>query len=258
MPAPRPAKDSGTPLVDALCHLELYSSLEVARLAGGAAVAEGVEAVVCAGTNPVFDEVIPETSLVVHRAYGVHPQHANDEALPAQLDALAARLRLPDVVALGECGFDAREGQPPLDVQERTFRAQLSLARTLRLPVILHLVRAHARALSILEEDGPLPAGGVWHAFAGPAEAVERGLHLGLSFSVGALVFNESARRLRQALPLVPPERLLVETDAPHAALSSLPEIVTALAALRGVEVEELRRSTGAAARAAYGLLRPV
>lgn len=249
------------PLIDALCHIELYSSVEVARLALGAAAAEGIGAIVCAGTNPLVEERVPDDArsvLAVHRAWGIHPHEARDDALPAQLDALASRLVSGDAVALGECGLDARDGQPPLEVQERAFRAQLELARRLELPVILHVVRAQARALTILEEDGPLPAGGVWHAFAGPAEVVGRGLRLGLSFSVGALVFNDGARRLRDALPRIPAERLLVETDAPHAALSSLPEIVAALAAVRGVDVAELRRSTEAAARAAYRLEPPL
>lgn len=245
-------------LVDALCHLELYSSLEAAHLACAAAAGHGVRSVVCAGTDPRRDEHVPQTPLRVHRAFGIHPQHADRLALAAQLEALTRRLDMVrDVVALGECGLDLRAGQPPLDVQERTFRAQLELARERGLPVILHVVRAQAKALAILEEvtrHGPLPAGGVWHAFAGPAEAVDRALRLGLALSVGALVFNDGARRLRAALPRIPAERLLVETDAPHAALSSLPEHVAALAALRGVSTDEMARTTAAAARAAYRL----
>jgi TatD DNase family protein len=239
--------------VDALCHLELYSSLEIAAQACLAARGHGVSEIVCAGTDPLTPEAVPASPLVIHRAFGVHPQNAEDEALPAQMVALERRLE-SGAVALGECGLDAREGMPPLAVQERAFRAQLAIARRRRLPVILHLVRSHAKALAILEEEGPLPAGGVWHSFAGPREAVERALSLGLSLSVGALVFQEGARRLREALPHVPPERLLVETDAPHAALSSLPEILEALAAVRGVPVEELARTTAAAARRAYRL----
>lgn len=241
-------------MIDALCHLELYSSLHVAELACAAARAAAVDAVVCAGTDPRLPETVPEGSLPVHRAFGIHPQCASDEDQRAQLAALEARLDSPTAVALGECGLDARDGQPALDVQERTFRAQLEVVRRRRLPVILHVVRAQPRALAILEEGGPLPAGGVWHAFAGPSEVVDRGLRLGLSFSVGALVFNPGARRLREALPRIPAERLLVETDAPHCALSSLPETIAALAALRGVSVDELRRTTAAATRAVYRL----
>lgn len=244
-------------LIDALCHLELYGSLEAADAACARAAARGVAAVVSAGTDPCLDERVPAGSLAVHRAFGIHPQHADDGARPAQLRALGHKLDQGPCVALGECGLDARGGHPPLDVQERTFRAQLQLARERQLPVLLHVVRAHARALDILEEHcgrGPLPAGGVWHAFSGPAEAVDRALRLGLFLSVGALALNPGARRLRGALPKIPSERLLVETDAPHATLDALPDHLEAMAALRGVSVEELARTTSAAARAAYRL----
>lgn len=251
-------------MIDALCHLELYTSLEVAHLACRAAKAAGVDEIVVAGTEPRAPELLPADTagLVVHRAFGIHPMSVADDALPAQLAALDAKLddERERAVAVGECGLDLRDGQPPVAAQERAFRAQLAVARRRGLPVILHLVRAHARALEILEEEqarhGALPAGGVWHAFAGPADAVRRGLRLGLSFSVGALVFNEGARRLREALPGIPLDRLLVETDAPHSALSTLPEHLGALAEVRGEDVDVVTAATAANARRAYRLPR--
>lgn len=237
-------------MIDALCHLELCD--DPARAAELAARV-GVHALVCAGVDPRTDRVLP--ALPAHprvlRAFGIHPQAADADALTAQLAALTARLDEPAVVALGECGLDLRAGQPPVDAQERALAAQLTLAAARGLPVILHLVRAHTRGLALVEASGVRR--GVWHAFAGPREAIAPALALGLSLSVGGLVLNEGARRLRAALPHIPADRLLVETDAPELPTERLPEVIAEVARLRGDDARALAEQCARNARAVYG-----
>lgn len=218
-------------MLDALCHLPLFANAEDARAFLAQAAREGVSDVVSAGTDARHEEALPASPAGprLHRAFGIHPHEASDQARPAQLRALEARLD-EGAVAIGECGLDDRDGEPPLAVQERTLRAQLAIARARRLPVILHIVGTWARALAIIDEDGPLPAGGIWHAFAGPKEALARAQALGLAFSVGGLVTNVRARRLHTALPLIPPALLVVESDMPHAPPVRLTAVVDEIA----------------------------
>jgi len=242
-------------LIDCLVHLEL------GRCDLDAAQSAGVTDVVTAGTDPLIDDHIVELvrsrslhpgSIQVRRAFGIHPEQADDDKLAARMAALEQKL--PHAVALGECGLDTREGMPPLEVQERTLRAQLALARKLRIPVLMHIVRAAAKTLTILEEEGPLPVGGVWHAFAGPKELIDRAVHLGLRLSVGALVMNGAARRLHEALAHIPSDHLVVETDAPDVPLTTLPEIIAAVARERGASVDDVRAQTTANAKSVYRL----
>lgn len=235
-------------MFDALCHLPLFVSPDEARTFLEQARAHGVTDVLCAGTDPTRVELAYTIEGVrLHRACGVHPEHAQDDARDAQLRALAAKLS-DGTVAIGECGLDNREGHPPLDAQERTLRAQLALARERELPVILHLVGAWSRAMDVLDDDaahhGPLPRGGVWHAFAGPKEAIARAERHNLALSVGGLVLNPHARRLHDALAFIGADLLVVETDMPHEPPVRLRDVVKQVAALLGVPQEDVARRT--------------
>ena len=235
-------------MLDALLHLPLFASTSDARAHLEQAARDGVSDVICGGTDARATEVAPSTASGprVHRAFGIHPRHASDQALTEQMRALAARLDSGHAVAIGECGLDGRRGQPPLDVQERTLRAQLAIARERQLPVILHLVGTWSLALALLEEDGPLPGGGVWHAFAGPKEAIARAQALGLAFSIGGLVLQPRARRLHEALPLIAPTLLLVETDMPHDPATPLAAIVHEVARRLGEAPGDVAQRTRA------------
>lgn len=231
---------------DALCHLPLFISPDDAKEFLAAAKKDGVTDVMCAGTDPTRVELAHTIDGVrMHRAYGVHPEHARDSLRDAQMHALNARV-------IGECGLDHREGNPPLAEQERTLRAQLAIAREKNFPVILHLVGAWARAMDILDEDGPLPAGGVWHAFAGPKEAVARAEKHNLALSIGGLVLNPHARRLHDALPMIAAENLVVETDMPHEPAVRLRDVVAQVAALLGVPAQDVARRTDDNARRVF------
>lgn len=195
----------------------------------------------------------------VWRAYGIHPQEApsDERDLEELLALLEQRLDAPDVVAIGECGLDRRPGMPPADAQERALSAQLALARRRGLPVILHCVRAPGRLLELLEETGPLVAGGLVHGYGGAPDLIPRFAALNLSLSFGHLVGNPKATKARASAKATPPERLLVETDAPERAPAALAEHVRLLAELRGQPVAEIARCTAENARRLFGLPSP-
>ena len=154
---------------------------------------------------------------------GIHPHHA------AELDdhsirALESLLAHHAVVAVGECGLDFFRNYSPQAAQERAFAAQLELAATTRLPVFLHQREAHARFLELLRAETSRLAGGVAHCFTGGREELAAYLDLGLYIGVTGWVCDERrGHALREALPALPLERLLVETDAPYLLPRDLP-----------------------------------
>jgi TatD DNase family protein len=149
----------------------------------------------------------------VFAAIGRHPNIATgfDAADLAELRALAAHERC---VAIGETGLDFYRDYAPRADQERAFAAQIALAREVGKPLVIHTRAAEDATLAQLaaEAEG---VSVVMHCFSMP-ERLEECLERGYAISFAGNVTYKNAAELAQAVPRVPAERLLVETDAPY------------------------------------------
>ncbi len=194
---------------------------------------------------------------------GIHPHflaQLSDWEQAEGLRLLPRRAVELQVRAVGECGLDAlsaKRGGASMSRQVDALRAQLGIAAQLRLPVVLHVVRAHGAALELLRSGG-LPRGGVLHAYSGPPELVPRYAALGFYFGFGGAVTHERARRARASLEVVPLDRLVLETDAPDQAPvgfegagepgrnepAALPGIARCIAGIRGLSLDQLQQLT--------------
>jgi TatD DNase family protein len=199
---------------------------------------------------------------------GVHPHHAQSFTA-ARHGELAALLQQYPIVAVGECGLDyCRNLSPPSD-QRTAFRVQLTLAAELGKPVFLHQRDAHGDFMAILEEFRGRLVGGVAHCFTGGVAELERYVEYGLYIGVTGWVCDERrGLELRQAIPRVPADRLLIETDAPYLLPrdlnpkpksrrnepSFLPHIAATVAQLRGESVEAVGAQTTRNALALFAL----
>jgi TatD DNase family protein len=147
---------------------------------------------------------------------GVHPHHAAefDDHSGAALERL---LGDSAVVAVGECGLDFFRDFSPRPAQRRVFRAQLEIAAAVRKPVFLHQRDSHAEFLEILAPLRAGLSGGVAHCFTGGRDELAAYLDLDLYIGVTGWVCDERrGTALRDALPMIPLDRLLLETDAPY------------------------------------------
>ena len=182
---------------------------------------------------------------------GTHPHHA--EGFGAAREELAALLRLPQVVAGGECGLDYYRDFSPREVQRAAFAAQLETAAAARKPVFLHQRDAHGDFVAILKDHRQALVGGVAHCFTGGRSELEDYLALDLHIGVTGWVNDERrGQSLREAVPHIPSNRLMVETDAPYLLPRDLlpapksrrnepgflPHIAAAVANLRGESLE--------------------
>ena len=190
-------------------------------------------------------------------AVGIHPHHAHVFAANPQdaADTVAARLdALPLARAVGEIGLDYHYDFSPRDVQHAVFRAQLQLARSRDLPIVIHTREAEDDTLRILAEEGGMALRGVFHCFTGDAAAAQRALATGFYLSIPGVISFPKAESLRVALPQIPADRLLVETDSPY--LAPVPhrgrrnepayvvKVVDHVAAARGVAPEVVAAET--------------
>ena len=198
-------------------------------------------------------------------AIGVHPTRSIFEKW-SDRRKLAAYANTPGVIAIGEIGLDyhyKREEQHRLK-QYIWFIYQLNLAWKMKLPVILHVRDAHDDALRILKWHPARKLGGVIHCFYGSKEIAEQYLKLGYHIGIGGSVLQleERAKDLWGAVPHIPMDRILVETDAPfilpyckdviqpkllrRARNTSLilPAVIKKIAELKGISANEVERAT--------------
>ena len=204
---------------------------------------------------------------------GVHPHDASGWGAGSgeELRALALHSKC---VALGECGLDFNRNFSTPEAQEAALRAQLAIAVALRKPLFLHCRDAADRMAQRLQEA--LPAGlavpAVMHCFTGSAAEAARFVAMGLHVGFTGWACDEREGRsvaLAEAIRAVPIDKLLLETDAPYLVPRSiapakarprrnepclLPHVAAAVAAARGIGIEELAAATTANAERLFGL----
>ncbi|AIM62477.1 TatD family hydrolase [Weissella tructae] len=136
-----------------------------------------------------------------------------------EFDILKVQAQDEVVVGLGEMGLDYYwESNPSPEVQKAAFSRQLALAKELNLPVTIHARDASDDVYELLKSHNVSDFGGVMHSFTGDAEEAKRFLDLGMYISFSGMVTFKNAKEIKEALQVVPLDRLLVETDAPFLA----------------------------------------
>ena len=212
-------------IFDSHCHIDdknfgedLEAVVERARKAGvirmmcaGVTVKTSKRALALANR---FDSIVA--------AVGVHP-HDVRNCTEEGLKSLVELSRNPRVRAWGEIGLDFNRMYSPRKDQEHWFVRQLEIAAELDLSIIFHERDSGGRFLEILKTHSSENRRGVVHCFSGTAVELEQYLEMGFLIGVtGILTMPDRGRTLRQMIPSIPVDRLLVETDAPY--LTPLPE----------------------------------
>jgi len=170
----------------------------------------------------------------VFPAYGLHPMFMASHQ-PADIDALAEWLTTQRPLAVGECGLDFQHDRDSRRRQLDLFDAQLALARQHDLPVIVHARKAVEEAIGLIRRHPGIR--GVFHSYGGSYEQARRLLDLGFFFGIGGPYTWSRSRRLQALLPKLPPDHLLLETDAPdqpderHRGQRNEPAFITEIAA---------------------------
>jgi len=245
-------------LVDSHCHLDdrRYGDDREAMIER--ARAAGVERMLSIGTGGGPPDIeaavrVAEQYPFCYATVGVHPHDASkaDESTWERMTHLCGH---PKVVMLGEIGLDYHYDFSPREVQMEVFIRQLDIARTTGLPVTIHTREAWADTLAALRDNWE--GSGVFHCFTGgPAEA-EEALGLGFHLGIGGVLTFPRSEALREAVKMIPEDRLLLETDAPYLAPvphrgkrnepAYLPRTLEKLAEVRGESQEMLALRTTA------------
>ena len=248
-------------LVDAHCHLgdgAFDADRDTALMRARAARVSHI--VVIGGTLAESERAVAlaRARAGLSATAGLHPHEARTWS-----PELAARLRdllaLPEVVALGETGLDYHYDHSPRDAQRHAFEAQLALGAATGKPVVVHAREADDDTAAMLRSAG---APVVLHSFSSGRKVVEAGLAIGAYFSFSGMI---TFKNWSPSVPLTayPPDRLLVETDAPY--LAPVPHrggrnepafvraVAEGLARARGDALEMIERQTTENAARVFG-----
>ncbi|NLK88226.1 MAG: TatD family hydrolase [Clostridiaceae bacterium] len=152
---------------------------------------------------------------IFYAAVGVHPHNAAD-LNNSIISALADFAENPKVVAIGEIGLDYYYDNSPREAQKIWFAKQISLARNVKLPIIVHDRDAHMDTVNMLKSENAKEVGGVLHCFTGSVEMAKQVLDMGFMISIAGPVTFKNTKKLIEVVKYVPEDMLLVETDSPY------------------------------------------
>lgn len=197
----------------------------------------------------------------VYATVGVHPHEAKQIG-DSWYDDLRRLAQHKKVVAYGEIGLDYHYNHSPPKLQRERFREQITLARELRLPIVVHTREAQDDTIAILKEENAADVGGVFHCFSGDARLAKNALDLGFLLSFSGVITFQNATMLRDIVKTVPMDRILVETDspyltpAPHRGKRNEPAhvrlVAEKIAAIQGMTADQIAELTSQNARRVF------
>lgn len=249
---------------DSHCHLHICeedrSVGDVLSEARDAGVSELLTVGFDEASNPRSVELAREEG--VYASVGIHPNSATgwDDEVAGTFEPL---LSSPGVVAVGETGLDFYRDDAPRDDQQRAFVAHIELAKRHDKALVIHTRESLPAALDLLEKESP-PERFVLHCWSGTRSDLDRVIAMNGYASFAGNVSFKNASALRDVLPFVPEDRLLIETDSPY--LTPVPfrgqrnspakvvHVGAAVAEALGVRPEEVARITATNARRFFAI----
>lgn len=193
---------------------------------------------------------------------GLHPSSVG-ENVNRELDLVEEWLTKEKFYGIGEVGIDLYWDKTFLVQQEEAFRHQLRLARTMKLPVVIHVRESFHEVWSILEKEQDGSLSGIFHCFSGNAEEARKVIDAGFYLGIGGVVTFKN-NSLAGVLEITGPDRVVLETDAPW--LSPVPHrgkrnepgylvhVADRVASIFGISRENIGEVTTANARRIFNI----
>jgi len=159
---------------------------------------------------------ITATYTICHSALGLHPMFMDDHR-DSHLHDLEMALSVGPIAAIGEIGLDYYDSNCNRKAQLTLLSAQLAVARTADLPVILHVRKAHDEMLKALKQAN-FKGGGIVHAYNGSEHQAQKYCDLGFKLGFGGAMTYPRAAKLHRLATTLPLDSIVLETDAPDMA----------------------------------------
>jgi len=206
---------SVTPLIDSHCHLDFEAFDSDRGEVLQRAYDNNITDIIIPGTEKIYWDRIRclcDNNPHLHACYGLHPYWLNSHT-KQDIQELEKYIESYRAVALGECGLDFRPQQPDRKTQLYFFEAQLAIAQSHRLPVVIHSVMATETVIQTIKKFKNLT--GMIHSYSGSGEQAKQLIALNFLISISANITYDNAKKIKAIVKDIPLTSLLLETDAP-------------------------------------------
>jgi TatD DNase family protein len=176
-----------------------------------------------------FYEGIPQYSI------GIHPWYISESRLESDLKTIEEKLKLPECLALGECGLDKRI-DIPMALQAKVFEQQIDLAEKYQKALVLHLVAAYQELIAI-HKKRPIKVPVILHGFSKNEPTAKALLDCGFYLSFGKYLLRNP--ELATVFRSVQNDRFFLETDTIE---ETLMEVYTKAAVIKNISLPELQQ----------------
>ncbi len=200
----------------------------------------------------------------VYASVGIHPHDAK-EADAMTLELIKHLAKQPKVCAIGEIGLDFHYDLSPRETQRQVFIAQIQMAISLNLPIIIHDREANQEVFDTLKAHKAFETGVLMHCYSGSTELAKEYVKRGAYISIAGPVTFDNAKKLKQVVEAIDLKHLMIETDAPyltpmpHRGKRNEPSYVTfvarQIAALKGLSFEEVTQTTYESAKTFFRIV---
>lgn len=261
---PRPVPRFNTPIIETHCHLDYLSSDDLTRVLDEARDL-GVDRFITIAVSPdnlATVRSLTEQAVDIWGTQGIHPHEADKWSAAVAADVLAGCAH-PRILAVGEIGLDYYYDHADRAAQRDAFEAQLEIAITLNMPVVIHTRDADEDTRAILANHcARMTKKGVIHSFTSGLPLAEyclsEGFYLGFN---GITTFNR-ADNVRDVVRATPVDQLVLETDSPYLTPVPyrgrvntpryLPLIAEKIALLKDLDIEDLLKIVRANSHALF------
>ncbi len=235
-------------MIDTHCHLDVAEFNQDRIQVINNAFKLGIQGIIIPGIHATgFQNLlnIAANNTQLYPALGLHPLYLQQHT-SKHLDYLVYLIKLYRPIAIGEIGLDYWDKNTDKTQQQYFFEAQLSIATSFKLPVLLHVRKAHDQVLRILRHF--VINRGIVHAFNGSFQQAHKYIDMGFKLGFGGMLTYTGSRKLHSLAKSLPAQALVLETDAPDLTVAShrgernspeyLPECLNALAQIRNEQPE--------------------
>lgn len=170
-------------------------------------------------------------------SYGIHPWALDNAEFQAEkaLQILEEKLKLPQVLALGEAGLDKMH-KASFERQIELFERQIELSEALKKPMVLHDVRSHNEIIALRKKHKAVQPW-IVHGFSGTEQDIKQLIGQGIYLSVGESLLHPE-RKIYKSFKFIDLDHLFLETDMAEIGIKSVYE---AAARLLKIELSALQ-----------------
>ncbi len=193
---------------------------------------------------------------------GLHPCDVKEDYL-VQLSTIYASIADREIYAIGEIGIDLYWDKTTLQIQKDAFKRQITWAKELGLPIVIHCREAFDEVFEVLESERDEKLRGIFHCFTGNLMQAKRAIDLNFYLGIGGVVTYKKAG-LDLVLSDIPIEYIVLETDSPYLApvpfrgkpneSSYLIHVAQKVAEIYGLSVEEVADITTENSKNIFGV----